>query len=286
MKKILAFLTSKTFLANAVLGGLFIVLLIWGTQLWLKAFTHHGEKIAVPDLNGLNLADAAELLSSRELHYTVIDSSEFNPEIPLGAVVDQYPKAGSEVKSERHILLTINPFTVRKIELPNIIDKTLRRAVYDLESKGFKVGALIYKPDLAKDVILGMLKNDKPVQPGDKFIKGTVIDLLVGSGLGDERIAVPYLKWLSFEEAETKLLSHSLNLGLVIYDEEVTDTTAALVYRQSPQPSHDPVLRLGTTIDIWLTNDSTKIPNDSLQFKYPNMDVDSIRTYFEQDSTK
>jgi hypothetical protein len=28
------------------------------------------------------------------------------------------------------------------------------------------------------------------------------------------------------------------------------------------------------------------VPNDSLAFQYPNMDVDSIRAYFEADTTE
>ncbi len=284
MKKILAFITSKTFFANLALAVILFIALLWGVQAWLRATTHHGEQIVVPDLYSYALADAESLLTAQNLNYKVIDSAEFDPKMPLGAVIEQYPKAGDAVKTERQILLTINPFTVRKIEVPNIIDKTLRRAVYDLESKGFEVGELVYKPDIAKDVILGLMHGEEEIQPGDKFIKGTVINLLVGSGLGNERIPVPYLKWLTLEKAETKLLANSLNVGLVLFDEEVQDSATALVYRQSPNPSHEPRLRLGTTVDIWLTNDSTKVPNDSLAYQYPDMDLDSIRAYFEGDS--
>ncbi len=286
MKKILAFISSKTFFANLALSGVLAVIIFFGLKAWLNATTHHGEKLTVPELYGVTLEEASSILADQELEFKVIDSAEFNPKMPLGAVLEQYPKAGDAVKSERQILLTINPFTVRKIEVPNIIDKTLRRAVYDLQSKGFEVGELIYKPDIAKDVILALKRGEEDVAPGDKFIKGTVIDLIVGSGLGNERIPVPYLKWLSLEKAEKKLLSNSLNLGLVLFDEEVEDSTTAVVYRQSPNPSHEPRLRLGTTVDIWLTNDSTKVPNDSLAFQYPNMDVDSIRAYFEADTTE
>lgn len=285
MKKLLAFLTSKTFAANLVLGLVFLVVLFFGLKAWLSATTHHGEKLTVPDLTGLTLEEADESLSETDLRYRVIDSAEYNPDIALGAILEQHPQAGNQVKSNREVLLTINPFVVRKIEVPNIIDKTLRRAVYDLESKGFKVGELIYKPDLAKDVILGFKIGAEEIKPGDKFEKGTTIDLVVGSGLGDERVPVPYLKWLTAEKAELKLLENSLNLGLILYDEEILDSASALVFRQSPEPSHIPKLRLGTTIDIWLTNDSTKIPNDSLSYQYPNMDLDSIRAYFAQDTT-
>ncbi len=284
MKKLFAFFKSKTFFANAILGAVFLLLLVWGTQIWLKSITHYSEKISVPDLNGLTLTEAEALLEHNKLKFKVIDSTEFIPDIPLGAVIDQFPKAGAEVKTERQILLTINPFTVRKIELPHIIDKTLRRAVYDLESKGFKIGQLIYKPDLAKDVVLGMQRNKKPIKAGDKFIKGTTINLIIGSGLGDERIPIPYVMGLSADDAERKLRSYSLNLGLVIYDLEVTDSTSAIIYRQAPEPSLTPSIRLGTTVDIWLTNDSTKVPNDSLQFAYPDVYADSTRSYFEPDS--
>jgi len=267
MEKLFYFLKSKTFLANAVLAVLFFVAAIGLTQLLLRACTHHGEAIEVPSLNGLSLSEAEALLQDTDLDFRVIDSAEFNPEIPLGAVIEQYPAQGALVKSGRQILLTINPFTVHKIELPNIIDKTLRRAIYDLESKGFVVGVNIYKPDLARDAILGMQVNRVDAKPGDKFVRGTVVDLIVGTGIGDERIAVPYLRWLTAQKATAKLRALSLNTGLVLYDDEVTDTLTALVYKQTPGPTLEPMLPLGTTIDIWLTNDSTKIPNDSLAFK-------------------
>ena len=277
MEKLFAFLKCKIFMANAVLALLFIAAVVGSTNLLLRSCTHHGEQIRVPDLAGLTLDEAEILLRASELEFRVIDSAEFNPDIPLGAVTDQYPQGGALVKEGRNILLTINPFTVHKIELPNIIDKTLRRAVYDLESKGFVVGVSIYKPDLARDAILGMQVKNEDVKPGDKFVRGTVVDLLVGTGIGDERIAVPYLRWLNAEDAKVKLRELSLNIGLVLYDEEVTDTLTALVYKQTPGRTMHPMLPLGTTIDIWLTNDYTKIPNDSLDFKQPVLNPDSTQ---------
>jgi len=284
MEKIFSFLKSKTFVANGVLAILFFVVLIVGTQFFLRSCTHHGEAIRVPKLNGLSLSEAEVLLLDADLEFRVIDSAEFDPNIPLGAVIDQYPAEGASVKSGRQILLTINPFTVHKIELPNIIDKTLRRAVYDLESKGFVVGERIYKPDLARDVILGMKVGENDAQPGDKHVRGTVVNLIVGTGIGDERIVVPYLRWLTAKEAKAKLIALSLNSGLTIYDDEVTDTLIALVYKQTPGPTHEAVLPLGATIDLWLTNDSTKIPNDSLAFKQAILKPDSTQFDAEGDS--
>lgn len=284
MEKFISFLKSKTFLANSVLAILFFAALIGVTQVVLRSCTHHGEAIEVPKLNGLSLNEAKIILKDAELDFRVIDSAEFNPDIPLGAVIEQYPAPGALVKSGRQILLTINPFTVHKIELPNIIDKTLRRAVYDLESKGFVVGERIYKPDLARDVILAMKIGAAYAKPGEKYVRGTVINLIVGTGIGDERIAVPYLRWLTAREAKAKLIGLSLSSGLIIYDDEVTDTLTALVYKQTPGPTREAVLPLGAIIDLWLTNDSTKIPNDSLVFKQPILNPDSTQIDAEGDS--
>jgi len=286
MSKLFTFLKSKTFFANLAISILFGMILIFGVNVWLRATTNHGEALAVPDLSGATLEDAAIILAENKLQYKVIDSAEFDPKMPLGGVVNQFPLAGEKVKENRVILLTINPYVITKIEVPNVIEKTIRRAVYDLQSKGFVIGELIYKADIAKDVVLALEIGSEEIQPGEKFVKGTVIDLIVGSGLGNERVSVPYFKFLTLKQALVKIKSSSLNLGLALYDEDVTDTTTAVVYKQSPTASHESKLRLGSFIDLWLTNDNTKITNDSLEFKYHNLDVDSIQAYFEADTTR
>jgi beta-lactam-binding protein with PASTA domain len=286
MSKLFAFLKSKTFFANLAISVIFGLILIFATNFWLRSTTNHGEAIAVPDIAGVTLEEAERILDEYKLLFKVIDSADFNPKLPLGGVVAQFPLAGEEVKEGRVVLLTINPYVITKIEVPNVIEKTLRRAVYDLESKGFTVGELIYKADIAKDVVLALEVESEEIQPGDKFIKGTVINLIVGSGLGNERVAVPYFKFLTYKEALLKLKSNSLNLGLSLFDDDVTDTATAVVYKQSPSASHEPKVRLGSFIDLWLTNDNTKITNDSLEFKYHNLDVDSIQAYFEADTTR
>ncbi len=271
-------------MANLTLAIFLFIVLFIGVSFWLSSTTHHGEEIEVPDLTGYTLDEAQNTLTEHEMLFKVIDSAEYSADLPLGSVVRQFPTPGSFVKKSRVVMLTINPFVVRKYALPNVLEKTLRRAVYDLESKGFTVGTLTYKPDIAKDVILQIKINDQEVFAGDKYEKGTVIDLIVGAGLSNEMVSIPYLKWLSLKQAELKLKSNSLNIGLAIYDEEVKDTANALVYKQNPNPTHDPRLRMGSFVDVWLTNDSTKIPNDSLMYKYQNLDLDSIQNYLDADT--
>ena len=122
-----------------------------------------------------------------------------------------------------------------------------------------------------------MKVDGEEVEAGTRYEKGTVIDLVLGKGLSNTKIIVPYLRFLSEEDARDKILAGSLNIGSVIYDPEVEDSSAALVYRQYPPPSLRPSAYMGGEVDIWLTEDYTKIPNDSLEFLNPEY-ADSLAT--------
>ncbi|MDX5325657.1 MAG: PASTA domain-containing protein [Bacteroidota bacterium] len=273
--KIIRFLTSKTFAANLVLALIVLIILFFLLDYSMNRYTRHGQRIVVPDLTRVSLEDAGLALEDLDLSFEVLDSAEFSPDFPPGSVVAQYPEAGMEVKEGRVIRLTLNPFQPRKIEMPDLEEKTLRRAIYDLESKGFNIGNFIYKPYLARDVVIGMEVDGKDAKPGDPFDKGTTVDLVLGEGLSAEKVPVPYLKYKDLNEATAAIKRSSLNLGVVIYDEDVKDTSAAVVYKQSPLPNWSPVIRLGGSIDLWMTEDRTKIVNDSLQFLLRQPGIDS-----------
>lgn len=252
---------------NIILAVIVFGLLFWGLTTWLDSYTRHGQNITVPNLSRLSYEEAEKKLSDLGLKAEILDTAEYNPEMPRGAVVNQYPEHDALVKINREIKLTINPLKPRKLALPELVEKTKRRAIYDLESKGFKVGPLEYVPFIGKDVVVDVKINGLPVAPNDKFDKGTVVTLVLGQGLGDVRKPMPYLKWLSLFEAQDKLLMNGLNLGSVIYDDDVKDTALALVYQQYPPADLEPSVNAGSSVDLWLTQDYTKIPNDSLAYK-------------------
>lgn len=273
--KLFRFIASKTLWANVLIFIIVCALLFLGIKSWLSSYTRHGDNIVVPTLLRMDYNEAREALTERELIAEILDTSEFNPDFPRGSVINQYPEEGSTVKKGRAIQLTINPMKPRKIEIPQLIEKTKRRAIYDLESKGFKVGELSYVPYIGKDVVVDIKVDGKSVTEKDRFEKGTVVNLVLGQGIGDNRIAMPYLRYMTLSDAKAILLKASLNLGSVIYDDEVTDSTAAVVYQQSPAPSLEPNVNQGAQVDLWLTEDYTKIPNDSLQFLHPEI-ADSL----------
>lgn len=277
MSKLIKFITSKTFLINVILAIIAFFALLWLAKLGLSSFTKHGEYVNVPDLTAIPLEEASTMLDDADLSFEVIDSAAFNELYPAFAVIEQFPGPHAEVKSGRIIKLTINPAKARKIPLPNVVEKTTRRAIHYLESKGLKVGELIYQPDIARDRVLAMRVGEEEIDGGTLVEPGTTVDLIVGKGLSNEKIKVPYLKFLTLEEAQSKLALASLNMGVVFFDEEIEDSATAVVYKQTPRPTLAPILKLGSDVDLWLTNDYTKIENDSLLY-LPQLDTLGVDT--------
>ena len=111
----------------------------------------------------------------------------------------------------------------------------------------------------------------KNVMEGDSLQKGSVIDLVLGKGLSNQRTPVPDLMGMGLEPAKNKILVSSLNLGTYIYDNTIVngeDTLNAFVYKQNPEFNEDASLQLGSAIYLWLTVDSAKLPVDSTLIIY------------------
>jgi beta-lactam-binding protein with PASTA domain len=263
MKQWIAFLTSKTFGLNALVALGSGLLLIFLVQVLLGAITRHQDELVVPALEGLSYADASAQLEEMDLELLVIDSSQYNPKWPALSIVDQNPPVGSRVKSGREIKVTLNPARPRKVQLPALQEKTLRRAIFDLESKGLVVGNLSYQPYLAKDVVLQVAVNGKDLQPGTWLEPGTRVDLVLGQGLGGQMTSCPSLWGKTLQQAKAILTAHSLVLGGILFDNP-NDSLTAVVYRQSPSPQSHSQVQMGEAIDVWLSTDQTKIPRDSL----------------------
>ena len=62
-----------------------------------------------------------------------------------------------------------------------------------------------------------------------KFLTvGTAVDLVLGNGLSDVMVELPILEGLTLADALMVLQLSSLNLGLVIYESSVVDSTKLL----------------------------------------------------------
>jgi len=182
------FIFSKTFLIQLVLAVIVVVVISFLTMQWLDYSTNQDQRIEVPDLGKMNLDKVEDQLVEKNLDFEILDSANFDPDFPRYSVIDQVPAPGKFVKEDRKIYLTLNPSGYRKIEIPNnLIRKTRRQVEPTLRSLGFEIGEISYKPDIAEDAVLELRHKGKLIEAGDKLMKTSIIDIVLGDGSGRYR---------------------------------------------------------------------------------------------------
>ena len=222
--------------------------------LWLKYidfYTLHDEYIVLPDFYGVHINDLDSVCQELDLRYVIIDSA-FNKKEEKGTILEQDPVVSIKVKENRRVYFTINALQNKIVTFPYITDLSLRQAVRKLENLELMVGNLEYKPDLARNVVLSQKVNGIKIKAGQELFVGTVVDLVIGSGLSDKTTTIPNLIGLTMQNAQTEIKVASLNLGAVIFDEGINDSTTTVVYRQNPKVNEKRKVKLGTSIDIYL----------------------------------
>jgi len=177
------FLTSKVFLKQILLAITAITVICFIMLKWLSVTTNHGTFETVPDLKGKSVEVAKIELEQNNLVIKIQDSANYNPNYPKYSVIEQEPMAGTQVKENRKIYITLNPSGYRKIRIPDgLIDKTFRQVKPTLEALGFTIGKITYENNIAKDMVLKLSHKGSPIHAGDKLPKTSVIDLVLGNG--------------------------------------------------------------------------------------------------------
>ena len=259
------FILSRQFLKNLGLAILVVIGVMTILLLWLNIYTRHGQSKPVPDFFGLTLQETEALAKKSKMKYQVIDSV-YTSLVPRGSIAEQNPKPGFKVKKWRVISLTINAFRPEMVAMPDLINLPILQAKSTLEGAGLVMGTKTYKPDLSIEVVLNQHYNGKEITPGDSLQKGSVIDLVLGKGYGNQTTYVPDLLGMTLESATDKIDGSSLNLGAYNFDNTVStgeDSLKAFVYMQKPEYAEDATIQYGRFMYLWLTLDSLKLPVDS-----------------------
>lgn len=177
------FLKSKQFILSLIAATIIIVGLIFGSLKFLNIYTHHGKEILVPDLTKQKVEQATNIISNDGFEIIVIDTIDYNPKFPPLTIAEQEPKANYAVKQGRKIYVKINAKGYSSIRLPNLEGRTLRHASAIIESLGLIKGETKYEPDFAKDVILRIEQDGRILREGDKVLKNSKINFILGDGM-------------------------------------------------------------------------------------------------------
>ena len=255
MSKFIAYLKTKSFRNNLLAAILTVAVLLSIAFFSLRYYTKHGQGLDVPALKGLSFTQAVTKLESLGLRYEV--DSVYIMDKPPGIVIDQDPDAGTFVKDNRTIYLTINKGSAPDVKFPDIEFKSIREVQPLLEGYGLKIGDTTYKADVSRDVVLSASFGGREIKAGEVLPKGSRIDLVLGDGRGNEEVEIPTLLGLTIDEARFALRGSMLALGTVTYEGAVTDTANAVIIMQTPVVT-DSVskVKIGTPVNVVLSNQS------------------------------
>ena len=172
---------SKFLIWNLIAMALVVILLVVGVNYGLDWYTHHGESIRVPNIEGMRIDKARETMEECGLEIVVTDSG-YNRRLPADCVLTQNPGAGLTVKSGHTIYVTINSSNSPSVAIPDVVDNSsYREAEAKLISLGFKVLPPQYVTG-EKDWVYGVSCNGRKVSTGERISIEQPLTLLVGSG--------------------------------------------------------------------------------------------------------
>jgi beta-lactam-binding protein with PASTA domain len=221
----------------------------------LNSITQHGVAISVPSVVGKSVAQVEAAPDAKDFEIVVQDSVYYDSLQP-SVIIRQVPEADAVVKVNRTIYVTINRVVPPDVDMPNLVGFSFRNAESILKNLGLRLGDTTLRADFAKNSVLEQTYKGNPIAPGTKLKVGSAVSLVIGSGIGNEDMAVPKLVGLTYSEAKILVEAQGLILGPVIPSPMVRDTASAYVVRQSPAPLNEAGkrfrIRQGQMIDLWL----------------------------------
>ncbi len=176
------YITNKVFFGQILVALIIVCVIGFLFVHWMTYATNHGEVIIVPNLSKMSTQRVEDKLDELNLEYVLLDTMDYDPDFPKLSVVDQDPIAGTGVKSGRKVYIKINAEGYVMVRIPDLIQQTYRQAVPTLKSMGLNEGEKIYRPDIGKDMVLEMQCNGKVLKAGEKILKSSKIDLVLGDG--------------------------------------------------------------------------------------------------------
>lgn len=179
MKEFFSFLFSKSFLKHLVFAIIALFVVLWASFKLMSVYTHHGEVATVPDFYGKKTAELEEFVKDKNVRYEISDSI-YDPDQKPGIVVKQDPDAKSEVKHNRVIYLYVTSIVAPEIKMPKLVNKSLRQALFMIESYGLKHGHIKEINADCNGCILNQLYKGKEIAEGAAIKKESKIDLIVG----------------------------------------------------------------------------------------------------------
>ena len=283
--KAFRFLKDKWFYISLIIMVLVVAVVFLFTFNRLDKFTRHGEEFKVPNMIGMNYDEAVEMYQDA-FTFLLLDSI-YVKNFPEGAVYQQNPAAGQNVKKGRNIYIIRTTIAPEIVKMPNLRNLSLRQAMVSLNAVGLKVDKLEFVEYFARNAVIEQKIKGEVINPKDDVVKGSAITLIVGLGNGSKTTNLPDLIGARHDEVKDLINNASLNIGTEIFIDD-DDMENLYVSRMEPDYSSDKMVPLGSLVNVWYKSIKTF---DFQWYKYEKFRRDSMAEVwrvkkFEPDTIK
>ena len=186
-------LCSKFLIGNLLAMALVVVAMMLGVKYGLEWYTHHGEGIEVPRIEGLSYSQAHLMIEDLKLNIIVSDSG-YNKKLAADCVLAQNPGPGTKVKEGHTIYVTVNSPSSPSFAIPDVVDNSSYR---EAEAKLMALGFKLTPPEYVmgeKDWVYGILCRGRRVSTGDHISIDRPLTLMIGNGQYDAGEELDYME--------------------------------------------------------------------------------------------
>ena len=256
-REIWLFVSSGIFLKNAgaMLGVLLLAFLL--VNFALRSYTRHGDSVTVGNYVDMTVSDSREAAERQQLRIQVLDSVWTGPQTEQ-LVLEQSPRAASEVKADRTIYLTVTKVQAPEVLLPQFKDYGYDYVRYAQTLEGLDIKATILKevfdPKQAPGTILyfnnrGKKYTDADLAEGIKLPKGAELSFVITEK--ESNVILPDVVCRTYDEARFILESSGLRIGSL----NGSDSPFAYVFQQRPHAASGRTARSGSAVDLFLSDE-------------------------------
>ncbi len=221
----------------------FFSLMNWVVMPW---YVNHGGTVTVPDLNGMQISEAKQMLDTLDLQY------EFGGTKPSklapNTVLSQNPESGSVVKHGRRIYLILSG-QEEKVTVPDLRGHSQREAQFMLERAGFRLGSVTSdsSSEYPQNVVISQSVPANTMVPS-----GSAVSIVVSAGaISAGEISVPDLVGRPLSEAQRIILNSNLVLGKITFQPS-SKLVPNTVLEQYPRAQE--IVPKGSHIDLFVSS--------------------------------
>lgn len=208
-------------------GFLALILSLSVVGIFYKIKNNKTDIIETPNFVGITFEEAENIAKEYKIQVVKYDE-ELNSNYEAGKISKQIPEAGTKIKENDEIKLTIVKEEEALVKVPDFADRDIDDVKKEIEELGLEY-VVEYKKDVSKvNSVISQVPSS-----GYELKKGEKIKIIISSGIDESQVKVPNVEGKTLQEA--KKILHDAKLGFSVSYRDNQNKQEGVVLSQNPK---------------------------------------------------